>query len=337
MVEIRLVDPFDGTAFGAWPAAMSEGALAGRTAATVSSIEAMTASLQDPSELLRRLAVGAFEADRCVGSLLYELPLKHDLDTVLTEINVPPGHRGRGVGSALWDWAASRAKVDGRSIFQVEVNIPEGQTARTWAGAVFAERRNFTIGNVEDRLIVGLPFAAHLLADLEASVAGLTGYRTVSWVDACPQEHLQSFADLNTEMSTDVPTGTVTRDVVVYEPERIRLSEQRMAPNWTTLTTLAVAEDGTPVGYTSMFLPRTGSDYVLQDDTLVLAARRGRRLGTLLKVTNLRQLERLPFDVIARRTVLQTYTAKNNVPMQKVNARFGFRPVEAMYEYERTS
>lgn len=74
MVEIRLVDPFDGTAFGAWHAAMSEEALAGRTAATVGSIEAMTASLQDPSGLLRRLTVGAFEADRCVGSLLYELP-----------------------------------------------------------------------------------------------------------------------------------------------------------------------------------------------------------------------------------------------------------------------
>ncbi len=91
------------------------------------------------------------------------------------------------------------------------------------------------------------------------------------------------------------------------------------------------------MGYTGMFLPRTGSDYVLQDDTLVLAAHRGRRLGTLLKVTHQRQLESVPFDVIARRTVLQTYTAKNNVPMPKVNARFGFCPIEAMYEYERTS
>jgi len=262
--------------------------------------------------------------------------LKHDLDTVLTEINVPPGHRGRGVGSALWDWAAFRAKVHGRSIFQVEVNIPEGQTARTWAGAVFAGRRNFTIGNVEDRLIVGLPFAAHLLADLEAPVAGLTGYRTVSWVDACPQEHLQSFADLNTEMSTDVPTGTVTRHVVVYEPERIRLSEQRMAPNWTTLTTLAVAEDGT--GGLHQHVPATNRVGLRPAGGHARAGRPSRAPP--------RHTAQGDPPAPARASALRRHRTSHGPPdlhreEQRPDAEgqrpLRVSPIEAMYEYERTS
>lgn len=336
MADIREVDPFDGAAFAAWHAAMAEGALAGRTAATASSLEGMTQSLQDPSGLLLRVAVGAFDGKQCVGTLLYELPLKDDLDSVMTEINVPTAYRRRGLGTALWAWASGQAQADGRTIVQVEVNVPRGETTRTWPGAVFAEKLGFAVGHVEDRLIADLPFDADLLVDLEASLADVTGYRTVSWADTCPAEYLQSYADLNTEMSRDVPTGTVTRDVVVHDPERIRTRENRMARSWTTLVSLALAKDGTPVGYTDLYLPRTTPEVVMQDDTLVLRAHRGHRLGTMLKVANLRQLESLPAEDVARRRILQTFTAQDNVPMQKVNARFGFRPVETMYEYEKS-
>ena len=55
----------------------------------------------------------------------------------------------------------------------------------------------------------------------------------------------------------------------------------------------------------------------------------------MLKVADLRQLERLPFSDIAARRWLHTYTAQGNAPMQAVNARFGFRRVDEAHEFER--
>ena len=57
--------------------------------------------------------------------------------------------------------------------------------------------------------------------------------------------------------------------------------------------------------------------------------------GSMLKVANLRQLERLPVSDIAARRWLHTYTAQGNASMQAVNARFGFRRVEVEHELER--
>ena len=136
-------------------------------------------------------------------------------------------------------------------------------------------------------------------------------------------------------MSVDVPTGELTREAVVHTVERVRTDEGRLARNWILLNALAVTDHGEPVGYSTLYLPRTRPEHAHQDDTLVLRAHRGHRLGSRLKVANLRQLERLPVSDIAARRWLHTYTAQGNAPMQAVNARFGFRRVEVEHELER--
>lgn len=69
----------------------------------------------------------------------------------------------------------------------------------------------------------------------------------------------------------------------------------------------------------------------MQDDTYVLAAHRGHRLGGLLKATNLSLLQS---DVGGARHV-HTWTDEQNSPMQAINARFGFARVETMHEVQR--
>ena len=147
-------------AFAGWHAALAAGALDGRVAATVSSLEELTDSLAVPSPVKRRLAVGAWDGDECVGAMLFELPLRSDRDTVLVEIDVPPAHRARGVGAALWEWAERRARREGRGIFQSEVYVPHGHTTESWPGARFATARGFVSAHVEDHLVVDLPFDA---------------------------------------------------------------------------------------------------------------------------------------------------------------------------------
>lgn len=335
MVEICEMSPFDTVPFAKWHAALASGALDGRVTATVSSLQELTDSLAAPSPVLKRLAVGAFEGDDCVGAMLFELPLQSDPDTVTVEIDVPPPHRGHGVGAALWEWAQQRADQEGRTIFQVEVSVPTGYTLETWSGARFAKARGFVSENVEDHLVVDLPFDPHRLASLEVGRESADGYRIVAWTGRCPDDNVQAWADLHTAMSADVPTGGLTREPVVHNVERVRTTEARMAKNWITLNSLAVTDRDEPVGYSTLFLPRTQPEDAYQDDTLVLRAHRGRNLGSMLKVANLRQFEQLPISDVANRKWLHTYTEQGNAPMQTVNARFGFRAVEAMHEFEK--
>jgi GNAT superfamily N-acetyltransferase len=159
-------------------------------------------------------------------------------------------------------------------------------------------------------------------------------YEITGWVGACPDEFVYAWADLRTAMSADVPIGGLSRDVVAFSVERVRTDERRMASNWISLHSLALTRGGIPVGYSTIFLPMGAPELAYQDDTLVLHAHRGHGLGTRLKVANLRQLAALPASDMPRRRWLHTYTAQDNTAMRRVNSRFGFQPVETMYEYE---
>lgn len=335
MIDLREVSPADTGCFAAWHAALSAGSLAGRPAATVSSLQELTDSLAAPSPVKRRIAVAAVDDDECVGALLLELPLQSDLRTAILGIWVPPAHRGRGVGTALWRWAEDRARTEGRTILQCEVHVPHGHTLATWPGARFATAHGFTSRNVEDHLVLDLPVDPARLAALDARPGGSQGHHVVAWTGPCPETYVDAWADLMTAMSRDAPAGAVTRDAVAYTVDRVRLQEQRMADGWITLSSLAFSDLGDPVGYSTLLVPRTQPEHVYQDDTLVLHAHRGHGLGALLKLANLRSLSALPERDVAQRHWLHTYTQQENLAMQRVNATFGFRPVEAMHEFER--
>lgn len=74
---------------------------------------------------------------------------------------------------------------------------------------------------------------------------------------------------------------------------------------------------------------------VVQESTLVDRAVRGHGTGRALKGANLRQLAQLPVGLACQMRHVQTYTAQQNMPMQRLNARFGFRTVGTAHEAER--
>jgi GNAT superfamily N-acetyltransferase len=69
---------------------------------------------------------------------------------------------------------------------------------------------------------------------------------------------------------------------------------------------------------------------VLQNNTFVLRSCRGRGLGTLAKIANLRLLARH----FPQARHVHTWTAQLNDAMHAVNARLGFRPMETTHELE---
>lgn len=336
-LQIREVPPSDAGGFARWHDAYVRGVVAGREAVLVSTLAELTDSLGHPSEHLRRLAVGAFVDDDCVGALLLELPLTTDRTTASVEIDVPVEHRGRGVGAALWAWVRDRITAEGRSVVQTEVYVPVDETLETWPGGRFARALGFTTENVEDHLVSALPYDSALLDEIaaHADTSGAAGDYTVStWVGACPDAWLEAWGTLQTAMSADVPTGGMTREPVVYTAERIRTSEARLHQHWESLVSLALTTDGVPVGYSRIFLPRSSPEHAYQDDTLVLRSHRGARLGARVKAANLRRLPSVDGVDVGALRWLHTYTEVDNHAMQAVNRRFGFRVIERLHELE---
>lgn len=80
------------------------------------------------------------------------------------ELNVLPSERGRGVGAALWQWTLAQCPGADRTVFQCEVNVPDGVSEQDWPGLRFARSRGFVTANVED----------HFALDAAAAFARVT-------------------------------------------------------------------------------------------------------------------------------------------------------------------
>jgi GNAT superfamily N-acetyltransferase len=323
VLRIGEVDPHDEPALHAWHATLVAGAAAGRTAPLIESWPAVRRSLGHPGAAQRRTAVAAYRDGEVVGAMLVELPLLEDLGTASVEIDVPPPHRGTGVGRALANWAAEHLTAAGRTVVQTEVHVPAGQTVGTWPGARFAVAAGMSCENVEDHLVLALPARAR-------QVPPAPGYRLVSWEGPCPDDLVEAYADMWSSMSGDVPVGGLTHEAAVWDAARVRATEARIEASYRSLVTMALTDGGEPAGYTLIYLDREDAVNALQDDTFVRAGHRGHGLGLRLKVANLEQLAARAGE----RRWLHTSTATSNAPMQRVNAEFGFRPVERTHEYE---
>ena len=141
--------------------------------------EALGYSLRHPGLLKQRLAVAAFEDDRVLGTMVFGYRLTDNLDTVEVDVAVPPQHRRRGIGTALWQWAVTRSAQLGRTIVQAEARGAVGAVA----GSGVRRRLGFTVEHVEEHLVVPLPYDEFRLAELVESAGSLDGYRLTSWAD----------------------------------------------------------------------------------------------------------------------------------------------------------
>ena len=331
-VAVVEVDPHDDRLLRAWHDAFRDGASAGREAPLVTAYAELAASLRDPGQRLRRLPYAALEGGRVVGALLLELRLRDNRHLAELEIDVPPEHRGRGVGAALFARADAVARAEGRTTYLCELHVPTGAHLEQEPGPRFALRRGFASAHCEDHLVRGLPVDEALLADIGARSAERdAGYRYLAWTGGCPDEHLEAYADLRSAMERDVPIGQLDYEPPTWTADIVRTDDRRRAATgFTQLVVVAADPAGAFVGYSLLLVPAHQPDEVLQEDTLVLRGHRGHRLGAALKAGNLRALSAL----FPARRRLHTWTARDNHAMQAVNRAFGFRAVEELHEFQ---
>jgi GNAT superfamily N-acetyltransferase len=282
----------------------------------------LAARLCEPAGDRRTTGWCAVQDERLVGIGLVELSLLDNLDKGWVFVAVDPAARRRGVGGSMLETLVEQVREVGRTEVLAEAAIPVEE--RDGSGTLrFTERHGFALSNIEVVRMLGLPVRDGLLEEIAAEAAPHhRDYAVESYVDDLPDRYLESYCHLLNQLGTDAPTGDVefeeervTPDVLRRKMERSRRAGRR------TLYSLAV-RDGEAVAHSDLFTT-AGSRRAYQMGTLVRRDHRGHRLGTAVKVANLRSLVADRPDVVE----VHTQNAETNEWMVSINVRLGFERV----------
>ncbi len=329
-MEVREVDPADEALVHRWWELANEVDHVDRPWSWFMARETAVATFRTPSTIWDRRLLGAFEDDAMVAGAHVQLPLRDNTHVGNVWVFAPPGVRRRGLGSALLGAALARVRECGRDTVFAQVMVPRGCDA---PGLAFAKRHGFVPGLTEVTRIADLAATEADWSALASEAAGHhAGYRLVTYHDVVPDELVEGYCALNESFNDEAPTGDLDVEREVYDVARVREKERVFrATNRSEVGTVAVAPDGTLVGYTELVVSGDSPDRAVQGGTLVRPGHRGRRLGLAMKVANQQALRaRFPS---ARRVI--TGNADGNVHMNAVNDRLGFREVEDCVELQR--
>ncbi|RYG77890.1 hypothetical protein EU513_04845 [Yimella sp. RIT 621] len=325
-MEIRELNTDDRAEIRAWHDVLFEGYTGGRPPVWWSGIHEAFYRFENPSTYSDRIALVGLVDGEIVAAADATLPNRENTDSASIELAVQGDRTGRGHGRALAEDLRNRLVERGRTTVDTEVYGLPGQDFSETRGGRFAAAHGLEVANVETRYLLELPVAS-MDAPLDAPLD--TDVEIVGWVGPCPLQYEAQLLLLQQQMEQDVPRGELSRRPLDLDLERQRDSQRRLAERgWTSVTALAMV-NGESAGYTEV-LVQDRDRVMVQEDTLVLPAHRGRRIGQALKADNLRRLD----GVRDGRTMLQTFIADSNVAMRATNAKFGFEAADVLYECE---
>lgn len=334
-IEIARIDPFDADAVDAWWDAYAAAERADRGQDTpVWTREESRSELQQESQVVERRAFLVRDGEVVVGSASLALPQKDNTHIAHLAIDVPPEHRRRGIGSAALAFLEQEATADGRTTLQGRTSwrYELGTDGAGAPGREFARRHGYALalGDVQNRLT--LPVDLALLDRVEADIAAATGgYELRSWIGPVPDDVVEGWAILDASVETEAPSGDLDIEPAKPDVAAIREQEELLGrQHRTSIGTVAVTPKGEAAAYTQLVI--SGDDgNAYQWGTLVRTADRGHRLGTAVKLANLRLLLHEAPQVPA----VYTYNAESNAHMLAVNTLLGFVPTERMGELQK--
>lgn len=266
--------------------------------------------------------------------------------TITTD--VLPSYRRRGIGSALFTHLEQIVAEMGRKVIQASVihtssdggervvaSTGFGDVPANDAGVQFLQRHGYGLEQVARISRLDLTDIGPALEEQRRAAQEKAGpdYRIIEWVGRTPEKWLEQRAALSTAMSVDEPSGGLEVIADVWDANRVREHDDRQQGTGRTLY-IAAAEHvptGTLVAHTELGRLEGSDMPAVQEDTLVLRAHRGHRLGMLLKAINAQQLLRQAPDT----PEIITFNVEENEPMLRVNIEMGFTPIGAEGEWQK--
>ncbi|WP_062348056.1 GNAT family N-acetyltransferase [Herbidospora yilanensis] len=256
----------------------------------------------------------ALDDGRVIGGVTLHLFDRDRLGDVLIRVlEVAPGWRGRGVGSALLGVARERARALGRSKLVVEAK-DDGFLARHGFRAVYTEARRV------------LHRSRHA-----GPLPGPPGYTFETTVGPTPPGRLAEMVPLLDAMN-DAPTDDHEVDAERWTTGLIRGYEDTWEPaRQTVYTTVARAADGEAAAFTRIFVDADEpGGWARQTDTAVLKGHRGQNLGYHVKLCNTARM--FAAEPAVERVI--TWNAVSNRHMIAINERLGYELLDVWHVWE---
>lgn len=245
---------------------------------------------------------------------------------------------GQGIGSAALPHLEAAAHAAGVRRLLVWIEHPASDEAPLRSPTGFGEipadhaarfllRHGYALEQVERvSILTWSDGLAQRMRNLRASAEDrAAGYRVIQWTLPTPSEHVAGYAWMKQHMSTDVPDADLDMPAEKWDAERVARHDDRYIQRGTTVLVTAAQHiaTGELCAYNELSIGRDARAVTHQEDTLVLSAHRGHRLGMLVKTAGLltwrAQHPESP-------TVI-TYNAEENRPMLDINEAIGFVPV----------
>lgn len=287
----------------------------------------------------RRLLVARI-AEVIVGRAVSESRVGTAAGIAWVQVEVLPEYQRRGIGTALAEALERAVREDGAA--KAIAFVPDADPAEprlvppTGLGSVPATSRSSRFlaarGYRLEQVARGsrLPLPIDDIRERLAAAESTSGpdYRVHTWEGRMPEQWHADWAVMVTRMSTDAPTAGLEEPEDVWTAERVAESEDRRERE-NPRPRLVAAIEHVPtrrlVAFSILSVPLEPARSVAQFATLVLREHRGSRLGALVKLANLEQLERRH----PGHPSVVTFNAEDNRPMLEVNEALGFVAITA--------
>ena len=231
--------------------------------------------------------------------------------------DVHPDHRGRGIGSELLERQLATAREHGRTSlmsFQYRGGSAHG----------FLESRGFVPGLKTAQRRLDLPALDYTRVEAlhEGAVEAAADYEVVRLDGPAPDEWLPELVAVH-EAINDAPMDDIEMDAEAFPVERIQGWQRAQAKRNQHLYRLLARHRATGdwAGHTVLVVDGERPGIAHQEDTSVVVAHRGHRLGMLLKTSMLLWMRAEQPGL----TQIDTWNAESNTHMIAVNDELGCR------------
>jgi GNAT superfamily N-acetyltransferase len=248
--------------------------------------------------------------DALVGFAALTLNRFENLDGAKILGAVHPDHQRRGIGRRLM--AAAEAATD-----RPRLRAPAW---RGTAGEVAMPAMGYSAQGSHEvrRLSLRTEQPIDLVADAERAAAA---YDLERFTGPCPDDLMGDMQVLR-EAINDAPEEGEFEE---YPPSRIRRYDEWLAGQRQTPYTIVARhrDTGEAAGLTLVCVPELRPEIAAQEDTSVVRAHRGHRLGLWMKLQMLAWLRSERTDVLS----VDTWNSPGNAPMIAINDALGCRVV----------
>jgi GNAT superfamily N-acetyltransferase len=250
-----------------------------------------------------------------VGHASMDLPTWDNQHMGLVFCSVHPDHLGRGIGTQLLEAQVAAVEAAGRSML-LTFAFRDGPTARLLPEHGFEAAQ----GTAQRRLRPQEFDYDAIQAYADEASTHAEDYELVRLDGPAPEEWLPHLVEVFESIS-DAPLDDIDLTPDSYPVERVRNYERAMAARGQHLYRLMARHRGTDAwaGHTILCVDEQRPGVAMQEDTTVVGAHRGHRLGMWLKATMLLWMR----DAEPGLETIDTWNAETNAHMIAVNDKLG--------------